>query len=68
MTDIVRRASAPGIASWGEIVERSEGRLGSMPTVCFDCHLMFQWHGVPCVRHTLPDERAARSRAIGVTR
>jgi hypothetical protein len=68
MTDIVRRASAEGIATWDEIVKRSEGRVGNTPTVCFDCKLLFQWHGVPCARHTLPEERAARARAIGVTR
>lgn len=53
---------APGLSlTWAEVQQRC-------PTACRHCAFHFASHGVPCLAHTLPDERAARSRAIGATR
>jgi len=35
---------------------------------CSDCKLLRAAHGVKCLEHTLPEERAARAKAIGVVR
>lgn len=47
--------------TWDEVQKRSA-------TVCRTCKFHFASHGVPCLDHTRPDERAARSRTIGATR
>jgi hypothetical protein len=35
---------------------------------CRRCRFWFRTRGVPCLEHTRPSERAARAKAIGVTR
>ena len=50
--------------TWEEIRARSERNGVS----CWDCWLFSNAANVPCLKHTRPSERAARARAIGVTR
>ena len=50
--------------TWDEIRERSE-RDG---VSCYDCWLFSSAANVPCLKHTKPDERTARDKALRVVR
>lgn len=47
--------------TWEDVNSRS-------PTPCRDCQFHWRTRRIPCLRHTLPDERAARASAIGTVK
>ncbi len=50
--------------TWEIVRDRSARKLGGIDIYCFDCDLNFRHSGIPCMKHTLPEEMPARDARV----
>lgn len=52
--------------TWEAIRKRSEATTRGLTHFCGDCFMTFKLlNGIPCTKHTLPEERDWRDEVIG---